>query len=522
MSVIRLQCPECDKRLKLMAEPSRQGSIVCPRCAHRFSYGAPSSADTAPTAVATAPPKPARPLVALLVSVLAAVVLLVGLTAGLTLALQERADAPAPVEPLPPPSPEETPRVPSSIPPPMRPPDPPWVPREVQTKVHAALQRGVAYLRTQQQANGSFSGSHAVGLAALPALALLECGVRRDDPVIQKAAAFLRDKGPRLHADRETYELSLAILFLDRLGDPADRPLIRDLALRLVAGQRSDGGWSYDCATLSAEEAPRLTEFLTRTREPHLMRTTDRPDDRGGSGPAPGRLDPAELRRVRQALPDRLRRLPVVQATVTDAKPRLQSAGSDNSNTQFATLALWAARRHEAPVERSLQLVGRRFRLSQAKDGSWDYHSSGGSGTPAMTGVGLLGLAVGHGVSDALLTNQPGRDPDIDRGLAALAKHLGAPRKDGKRSDGAVNLYFLWTVERVGVLYKLRAIDGKEWYPWGAQELLPRQTGDGSWHEGVYHGSTALIDTCLALLFLSRANLTTDLSDQLERIVRVR
>ncbi|MFO0929654.1 MAG: hypothetical protein U0736_21965 [Gemmataceae bacterium] len=72
------------------------------------------------------------------------------------------------------------------------------------------------------------------------------------------------------------------------------------------------------------------------------------------------------------------------------------------------------------------------------------------------------------------------------------------------------------------MLYKLRAIGGKEWYPWGAQELLPRQKADGSWAEGALHGSTPLLDTCLALLFLSRANLTTDLSDQLERIVRVR
>ncbi|MFO0929653.1 MAG: prenyltransferase/squalene oxidase repeat-containing protein [Gemmataceae bacterium] len=419
MSVIRLHCPVCDKRLKLMAEPSRQGSIVCPRCSHRFGYGAPSSGET--VAVATAPPQPARPIVALLVSLLAGVVLLAGLTAGLTLLLQDHAaDSPPPAESVTPPVPEEsTPIVPTSVPPspPVRPPDPPWVPREVQTKVHAAMERGVAYLRKQQQSNGSFSGSHAIGLAALPGLALLECGVRRDDPAIQKAAAFLREKGPRLSAEKETYELSLVVLFLDRLGDPADRPLIRDLALRLVAGQRRDGGWGYDCQPLSAEDAPRLAEFLTRTREPHFFRAVDR---QNGAKPAE-RLDPTELRRVRRALPERLRALPVVEATGTDAKPRLPSAGSDNSNTQFATLALWAARRHEAPVERSLELVGRRFRLSQAKNGTWGYQNPG-YGTPAMTGVGLLGLAVGHGVSDASPTDQPGRDPDLDRGLAAAGE----------------------------------------------------------------------------------------------------
>jgi len=99
--------------------------------------------------------------------------------------------------------------------------------------------------------------------------------------------------------------------------------------------------------------------------------------------------------------------------------------------------------------------------------------------------------------------------------LVALSRHLG-------ETSGPLNLYFLWTVERVGVLYKLRQINGKEWYAWGADELLTRQLGKGSWRQGVYYGSTELIDTCFALLFLSRANLTSDLSDTLELLIRTR
>src|SRR5208282_4758720 len=45
----------------------------------------------------------------------------------------------------------------------------------------------------------------------------------------------------------------------------------------------------------------------------------------------------------------------------------------DNSNTQFAMLALWAARRHDVPVERSLALSELRFRVSQLRSGAWAY-----------------------------------------------------------------------------------------------------------------------------------------------------
>src|SRR5206468_645731 len=67
-------------------------------------------------------------------------------------------------------------------------------------------------------------------LAALPALTLLECGAGASDPAVQKAAAFVRANATKSAITSPTYECSLAILFLDRLGDAADEPLIRSLA----------------------------------------------------------------------------------------------------------------------------------------------------------------------------------------------------------------------------------------------------------------------------------------------------
>ena len=55
--------------------------------------------------------------------------------------------------------------------------------------------------------------------------------------------------------------------------------------------------------------------------------------------------------------------------------------GDDNSNTQFATLALWVARRHGLPVDHALARIDSRFRHSQGADGGWGYRYAAGGGS---------------------------------------------------------------------------------------------------------------------------------------------
>ena len=74
---------------------------------------------------------------------------------------------------------------------------------------------------------------------------------------------------------------------------------------------------------------------------------------------------------------------------------------ADNSNTQFATLGLWVARKHGLPVDAALVRVNQRFRNSQNADGGWGYTSGEkfqGMSSSTMTCAGLLGLTVAHGV----------------------------------------------------------------------------------------------------------------------------
>jgi hypothetical protein len=378
-----------------------------------------------------------------------------------------------------------------------------------------------------------------------------------------KAAQRVRAGVPTL---RFTYDRALSILFLDRLGDPADRETIRSLAARLLAGQRESGGWSYWCPILSAKDEKNLLTALagqqSRTglqgspadARNAMSGTTTSPSSGGGlknttqnqepnlkpvsgsmaplspskptSGPFAGRPPtPREIRNAREALSARLKQLPALHDLAN--KPRVMKDGTDNSNTQFAILGIWVASRHGVPVEHALAAIAYRFRNSQKPDGGWLYGRTDAS-SPAMTGAGLLGLAVGLGLAhpEGSPPPQPGsapRNSAVERGLRHLAESIGKPVDDISASAAealpGVNAYFLWTLERVGVLYNLRYIDGKDWYRWGAQVTLQRQRDDGSWHKGAYPGCSPPVDSCLTLLFLNRSNLVQDLTKRLEFVI---
>jgi hypothetical protein len=443
-----------------------------------------------------------------------------------------------------------------------------WLPSQEQISVNAAISKGTLYLLEAQDENGSWQGHrpHHVGMAALPALTLLECGVPPDDEHIQLAAHHVRSAAATLHA---TYEIALSILFLDRLGDPQDEQRIVSLALRLLAGQGEAGGWTYLCPLLpERDERNLLTVLRHRQPDSSLTQITHSPGRTGLSGSTQGQtpagleaalskdggLKPSadgirplapgdnrnkaanleqrpsaeEARKALNGLSRGLKQIPALHDSKHGEFPRFE--GSDNSNTQFAILGVWVASRHGVPTERALERIARRFRASQTYEGQWGYAYSvpGHQGTPSMTGAGLLGLAVGLGLAvppeNARYANSaPPPDPIVEKGLHAIAQSIGKPlgqagrRRGRARSD--VNLYFLWTLERVGVLYNLREIDGKDWYRWGAELLLDAQNPDGSWSAGDYHGAVPNLDTSFALLFLKRANLVQDLSKRLEFVI---
>jgi hypothetical protein len=316
-----------------------------------------------------------------------------------------------------------------------------------------------------------------------------------------------------------------------------------------IAGTTSGGspGSSIGSPGSSANPPDLLREWLGFTKSPPKNETEakDKPDAKAGPRPDNGNArdagpndnknngpggdakggdgKPAAPRKP-YVIPERLRLLPVVQDPEThvlvdpkDKREELIVGTTDNSNTQFAILGLWIAQRHRVPTECSLKLIVRRYETSQNADGTWSYDyvsGGGGGGTPAMTSVGLIGLAVGHGLANLEAGGPPVRDRRILNGLTALSGFVGQPAEQIDKLP-MQNLYFLWSLERVAVLYNLPKIGDKDWYRWGAQILVANQDLKGNWSNGQYPGSAPPLDTCLALLFLKRANLVRDLTSRL-------
>jgi len=331
-------------------------------------------------------------------------------------------------------------------------------------EIKTAIERGVRYLADTQSRNGTWNSSgHELGETALAGMAIVAGGGDAYRAKVEAAAAAVRRLAV---AETNTYDISLAIMFLDRLGRTEDDPLLRDLGVRLMAGQCQDGSWSYHVPAMARGAA---SEPLGR-----------------GTG--------------------------------------------DNSNTQFAALAAWISRRHGLPNDAALQRLDQHFRNTfDSNLGGWGYVGQS-SATATMTCAGLVGLATNLGAERQRNDDNPpqgGPKAQQQRGaavtdhlaktaLAALGNELAIANRD-PTSKINQDLYFFWSLERVGVIYGVRDMNGIDWYRWGSDRLVRGQLGNGEW-SGV-SGSKgwryeANVGTSFAILFLCKANVAADLTAQ--------
>jgi len=332
-------------------------------------------------------------------------------------------------------------------------------------EVTAARLKGVEFIKSQQLDDGSweFEG-HPVGITALCTLALLENGIPVSDPVIRKGRTFVVEESDKL---KSTYDLALAILLLSRIGDREDKQLIRRFAARLIAGQSTTGGWSYNCPLAAAS-------------------TLNNPRARLKQGTTPG----------------------------------------DNSCTQFAVLGLWTASRSNVNIEDSMLGVARRFVETQNEDGGWSYklptEEMKEPSKNSMTLAGLFCLTVARATRiramqedntqvDAAARKEEQKEGDTLLSDPIFAKGLEMAGKYAAGISASSARYFLWSTERVGVLLGLETLGQTDWFSKGAAALLATQKEDGSWE----NSRGKLADTSFAILFLRKANLGSDISRML-------
>jgi len=432
--------------------------------------------------------------------------------------------------------------------------------------IQAAIDKGVAFLKSTQSKAGTWSqtGQQAaqqpvglsaaagqeIGVTALVGLALLECGVPADDPALRQATDVLRDASLLLD---QTYTISLVLLYLDRLGDASDVPLIESLTVRLLGGQAAGGGWGYVCPRIGESEIRRLQSTIATAKKKER------------------RNEDEKTKRRPRALPKEI--LTQLDVVKNQRVPPPESS-EDNSNTQFATLALWVSRRHGLPVADALKRVAIHFRDGQRADGGWGYKPNEPQGlwgglplvsNSSMTCAGLLGMAVAYALANErqqeseqrsgtsgkkpYQARDPNRDPTIRAGLLFLGNTMEAvidqappgpgayqgprnppipalklggggnpaplnqrPILPGTRINNRSISYFLWSLERVATIYGLETISKRDWFAKGADFLVDRQEKDGAWRLSYY----GVVDTSFALLFLCRSNLAPDLTSSLK------
>ena len=164
-----------------------------------------------------------------------------------------------------------------------------------------------------------------------------------------------------------------------------------------------------------------------------------------------------------------------------------------NSNTQFAVLGVWAAGRAGLNVSGPMELIDQRFRTTQSQQGGWAYNGPRGE-SDSMTCAGLMALALakGHRTLEAQMVNRP-PDKDPPEGPAERPKMESDSQIDQgiRRVEQFANninpgsqLYFLWSLERVGVALSMPRIGRVDWYGRGAAVLVQTQHADGSWRSG--------------------------------------
>jgi hypothetical protein len=374
---------------------------------------------------------------------------------------------------------------------------------ELQKQINEAIDKGQAWLLTQQKADGSFqpltvlgTPSYQVGVTALMGLALIAAGEPKKGPVLQKALTYLKETDQKRDGPsgaRSTYGTGVLIMFLTEMYRPEEKPeketgryatkpkkdpcklppdvaaWIQDLASWLVDVQMQDGWWRY----------------------PH-------------------------------------------------------TPPSDLSNTQYALLGLRAARDCGAAIQQSVfQRALMRTLEVQQKDGpkvpriipatkpgeteyaqgmdkarGWNYQGTEGqffSGSMTTAAIAVLAIA-----RDAC--NKPerfsGYSNELDNkvqfavqdGFAWLDKNF-AVDKNPPAGAPAWHYYYLYGLERACAYAGRPKVGKRDWYVEGATYLVGKQQKDGRWATGALGAgdeiaASDLADTAWALLFLKRATRT--------------
>lgn len=391
----------------------------------------------------------------------------------------------------------------SAAAPPQAPPDPakpvPAHPKVDQEKVDEAIRKGCAFLLTSGGAFGTFPHGKRnqpealQSYAELVLLTLAHSGYYADgDPAIQPLVEYVLQK-----PIGSTYTASLMAMALQKLDARKYQARIARCAQFLVDNQCQNGQWDYGEPLPPDSVDPADTATTGGGRKP--------PEDvaTGGGGSGSGSRPPGATS-SKPGKTEPLRKIPI-------RKRRPGPPAGDNSNSQYAALGLRACLEAGCDIEaRVLQSARRWWVGSQNSDGGWGYNGDGSQGgEDNETGVSntsygsmTVGAVGALCIFDHYLGINYKTDSSVQRGLEWIVKNYDVTANPRKKNFAY--LYYLYGLERVGMLYGTEQFGPHEWYPDGANHLLKTQNPFGFWDPGDRLPSQANVNTCFAVLFLRR------------------
>jgi hypothetical protein len=361
-----------------------------------------------------------------------------------------------------------------------------------QVKVERAIARGIEFLKTSDSPDSAIGSDS----AELKLLTFVHGGVPESDPGFQALLKTCLERKPE-----KTYRVSLLAMCLEEIDRAKYQDQIAVCGQFLLDNIKSNGGFSYGEPTTAAPEpggvASKKDAF--KPKKP------------------PGPIDPNE--KIKPEVPKHF--------VLKKSKDGPESQRSDNSNSQYGALGIRAC--HDAGVSFPREILEtcrqswiNNQRTPQNADPKAKNVASGGKGGfgwcysegdticskmgppySSMT-AGAVGALC---IYDYILGKDWKKDRAAVDGMHWLETNYSVTQNVGPCEIAPVPdgwlYYYLYALERTGLLFDTTLIGTHDWYLDGYQVLLGAQKGNGSWDAS--HFIKPTWDTCFAILFLKRS-----------------
>ncbi|MDJ0975853.1 MAG: hypothetical protein QNJ98_15440 [Planctomycetota bacterium] len=364
--------------------------------------------------------------------------------------------------------------------------------------VKEAIQAGVEHLRRLQQEAGHFGnpeGDQALGNTALPTLALLKAGVSPDDEAIQRAFAVMRKMPLEKVYSVACYLMAIQAKYAPKL-DTFDTDVGSMRAKRLRPKEIKKQLSKVDRKAIEAG-----LDFLVRAQNANGLWYYGVPADEKAIGYDLSNTQYALLG-LRAAADCGILAKGPVWLDALRALVDIQDPKGDEIEVEYDE------EQGDYLIRRKEKSEVRPFRYKHGrKDGplgektvpTWP-------ATGSMTSAGIACVAI---CSEGLWRSRSFKGKDrreaarsIRDAVAWLYRNWSVKQNPGHPRK-AHHLYYLYGIERMGMLTDRRFVGLHDWYKEGADLLLSLQNaGNGGWGNHV--------NTSFAILFLKRATRGSD------------